>query len=582
MRKAKPVSATSISLTQPIPDPIKQPLRYKIILPYLALAIILAVGVSLLVNRIVFDTVDERFKNQLIETAKIASEITVMRENKSLETLRLIANTQGVSDAIIAGDAETLRTLTYGITVNARTEAVEFLNASGQLIFSMRHIEGGNIEEYLFLQGGDASMAEWPFVQKVLMSRVDNEGDKYAGVMETDWGKYLYVAGPVFTADNQLAGVVLVGHSLPSMVTEIRAQTLAQVTLYDLNGKLQHSSLLTPQSVPAETAADVLASQDVSSLDRQMGERSLFSSNVHYEEILKPWELRNGEDVGLMGLALPKTIFIKASSLTRLQVFAVLLLVILMVILVGNRLASSISRPVTRLVNAATQVSRGNLQVNIPITTEDEVAVLGHSFNRMVQNIYNSQKNLVEAYDSTLLGWSRALELRDEETEGHTMRVTKLAVDLASEIGIQNDELENIRRGAILHDIGKMAISDKVLRKPGPLTTEEREIIKKHPLYAYEMLKDISFLQAALNIPLYHHERWDGTGYPKGLKEREIPIDARIFAIVDVWDAMSHDRVYHKAIPTDEVQVYIQQGAGSHFDPELVEVFLRMMQREED
>lgn len=582
MNKPEPVSAATDRLTQPLPQRVKLPLRLKITAPYLILSLVLAVGVSLLVNRIVFDTADERFKNQLIETAKISSELTVAQETQNLETLRLIANSQGVSEALTAGDAEKLRTLTLGIVVNARAEAVEFIHTNGQHVLSMRHIQGGNVEEYAFSQGGDNTIAGWDFVQKTMAAALDTQGDKYAGVVNVDWGKYLYVAGPIYDAGNNLAGLVLIGKSVPSMALEIRTQTLAQISFYTRGGDLLYSSLITPQALPAETAEFVLANQDASSLDRQLGARSLFSSNVDYEEILKPWEIRNGEDIGIIGMALPKNLFVRASLITRIQIFVVLLLAILMVIGLGNRLANSISRPVTHLVTAATRVSQGDLKVQIPITTQDEIAILAQSFNQMVQSVNLSQNNLVEAYNSTLLGWSKALELRDEETEGHTLRVTKLAVALGERLGIRGDPLENIRRGAILHDIGKMAVSDSILRKPGSLSVEERQIIEMHPQYAFEMLRDISFLRPALSIPYYHHERWDGSGYPKGLKGEQIPLAARIFSVIDVWDAMTNKRIYRDAISNAKVVEYIRQQSGLYFDPNIVEVFLGMIAEDQD
>ena len=186
---------------------------------------------------------------------------------------------------------------------------------------------------------------------------------------------------------------------------------------------------------------------------------------------------------------------------------------------------------------------------------------------------------LAEAYDTTLEGWARALELRDKETEGHSRRVTETTVTVARAMGIDEEELEHIRRGAILHDIGKMGVPDHILRKEGALTVEERQIILKHPETAYELLRQIPFLEKALDIPYSHHEKWDGSGYPLGLKERDIPLAARIFAIVDVWDALSFDRPYRKAWKKAEIIKYIINESGRHFDPRVVNVFLGMVEK---
>ncbi len=183
---------------------------------------------------------------------------------------------------------------------------------------------------------------------------------------------------------------------------------------------------------------------------------------------------------------------------------------------------------------------------------------------------------LETAYEATLNGWVRALDLRDKETEGHTQRVTALTRQLAISLGVDADSLVHITRGALLHDIGKMGIPDSILLKPSGLTFEERELMKQHTILAYEMLSPIQFLHPAIDIPYCHHEKWDGTGYPRGLHHEMIPFMARIFSIVDVWDALTSNRPYRKAVDPAEVRQYIHGQAGAHFDPRLVDAFLGM------
>ena len=183
------------------------------------------------------------------------------------------------------------------------------------------------------------------------------------------------------------------------------------------------------------------------------------------------------------------------------------------------------------------------------------------------------------AYDDTIEGWSRALDLRDKETEGHTLRVTDLTLQLAQTMGIPEHELVHIRRGALLHDIGKMGIPDQILLKTGPLTEEEWEIMRRHPTYAFEMLSPIRYLHSAVDIPFCHHEKWDGTGYPRGLKGEDIPLVARIFAVVDVWDALTSDRPYRSAWSQEQALQYIQEQAGKHFDPTCVQAFIDVLRQ---
>jgi len=185
---------------------------------------------------------------------------------------------------------------------------------------------------------------------------------------------------------------------------------------------------------------------------------------------------------------------------------------------------------------------------------------------------------LRDAYERTIEGWVRALDLRDRETEGHTQRVTEITIRVAQQIGFSEEELSHIKRGALLHDMGKIAIPDDILQKPGPLTETEWVRMRQHPMHAYNMLSPIAYLNPALDIPFYHHERWDGSGYPHGLKGEEIPLSARLFAIVDVWDALRSDRPYRKEMPRELVIDYLSENSSILFDPKLVDIFLNFVQ----
>jgi len=184
---------------------------------------------------------------------------------------------------------------------------------------------------------------------------------------------------------------------------------------------------------------------------------------------------------------------------------------------------------------------------------------------------------LALAYDATLEGWARALELRDSETEGHSRRVATLTDQLALALGVPDEARVHIHRGALLHDIGKMAVPDGILLKPGSLNEDEWKILRQHPAHAVELLGPIEYLKPALDIPAYHHERWDGTGYPNGLKGENIPLAARIFAVADVWDALVHARPYRKAWSVTEVTRHVESLSGTHLDPTIVEMFLKLV-----
>lgn len=200
----------------------------------------------------------------------------------------------------------------------------------------------------------------------------------------------------------------------------------------------------------------------------------------------------------------------------------------------------------------------------------------------LFNELQRSNVELSVAYDATIEGWSKSLDLRDQVKDGHTSRVADMSLRLARAIGYPDHEMIYLKRGAILHDIGKIAIPDTILLKPGPLTKDEWDVMRQHPVYAYKLLSPIPNISNSLEIPYCHHERWDGTGYPRGLKGEQIPLAARIFAVVDVWDALLFDRPYRKAHASEDALAYIRQQSGTQFDPLVVEKFVALMSASED
>lgn len=200
-------------------------------------------------------------------------------------------------------------------------------------------------------------------------------------------------------------------------------------------------------------------------------------------------------------------------------------------------------------------------------------------YQKLIQErtkLQDAHQQLLSAYEATIEGWSHALDLRDRETEGHCQRVTDLTVKLAQSLGMSSDEIMHLRRGSLLHDMGKIGIPDSILHKPAALTDEEWVIMRKHPQLAYDMLYPIEYLRPALDIPYNHHEKWDGTGYPRGLSGEQIPLSARLFAIVDVWDAVTSDRPYRPAWSEETAATYIREQSGKHFDPQVVDLFFKV------
>lgn len=204
-------------------------------------------------------------------------------------------------------------------------------------------------------------------------------------------------------------------------------------------------------------------------------------------------------------------------------------------------------------------------------------AAIAISNSELIKSLQKKNEELLEAYESTIVGWANALEIRDEETFGHSERVLALSIKVAHELKMDEKSIPDFRRGVLLHDIGKIGIPDSILMKPGSLDESEWIIMRQHPVFAYQLLKGVSFLKHALDVPYCHHERWNGTGYPRGLKGEDIPLPARIFSVVDVWDALTNDRPYRKAWSKEKTLDYLKENAGTQFDPHVVDLFIDLI-----
>jgi adenylate cyclase len=374
---------------------VRYPVRIKMTLPYIVLALILAAAAAYVINQVVLDTIEERFTNQLIEAGLLTADWMVQEEDRLLETLRLLSYTEGVPEAVVNRDGERLRELALPVAVNAREEAIEFLDTQGTSVLSLRHREGGNIEDYLSSQG-DSVFTRWEFVDKVVFGQVEGSRDKYAGLARAPWGDYLYVTGPITDADGNRVGIILIGKSLPTLAREIRADTLAHITLYDFNGQPIETTHLTEDGADLALAAD--ESADV--LDRQDSEamiRPVSVNSINYSEILGPWEVseyvqgsndsRTNNDQGLIGVALPESFLVNPSRITQLQIFVLTMAAILLVVSLGVFLANRLTRPLLDVVRASEKVAEGDLEVQVDATGQDEVAILAYSFNQMVSGL---------------------------------------------------------------------------------------------------------------------------------------------------------------------------------------------------
>ena len=406
---------------------VRVPVRMKITLPYVVLALVLSIAAAYVVSQVVLDTIEERFTNQLIEAGKLVNDWMVNEEDRLLETLRLVAFTQGLPDAVTAGDAEGLREYALPLAVNYQEEAIEILDTQGVSLLSLRHVAGGNAEEYNATRG-ETVFRDWPFVQNVLNEKIEEGRDKYAGLARTAWGNYLYVAGPVFDENGAMVGVVLVGKSLPTLVRQIRQDTLAQTTIYNFDGETLVSTLPEPreEAAPLTPALidDVLEQQDDNSFTRPLG-----AAGIEYSEILGPWEVREflsastrtNNDLGVLGVSLAQTFLARPSQITRAQIFMLTVAAFGLIILLGIFVARRITAPLLNVVSASAQVAEGNLDVQVDASGNDEVAVLAHSFNEMVSGLREG------SIYRDLLGRTVSPQVREQLRQGFASGDVRLA-----------------------------------------------------------------------------------------------------------------------------------------------------------
>ena len=364
---------------------IKIPVRVKITFPYAVLAVLIILTAAYLGSQVALESVEERFVNQLIDTAKLSTELMVEEENRMLSTLRLLLNTEGMVDAVSTGDSERLRSIALPVAVNAGEETVGILNAAGENILTLQHVPGGGLEEYSSYRGS-FEYAGLAFVQNVYALQADSVGDKFAGLARHPEGVFFYVTGPLFDDIGNLTGVVLIGKSTDTLARQMRENTLAHISFYDKSGQAYSSTLFEAleEEYPLsdEEIRDFLTDPEAQSFMRPLS-----SENQSYREVIGEWKARGDVSLGLIGVSSPETILIRTSAKTNTRIFLALAMALVLVVGTGIFVANTISKPLLEVVDASAQVSQGNLDVQINTKGNDEVAVLAASFNMMIDGL---------------------------------------------------------------------------------------------------------------------------------------------------------------------------------------------------
>ena len=363
---------------------VRMPMQIKITVPYVLLSILFILASVYLVGRYVFETMQERFTNQLIDAGKLSTDWMVDEENRILDTVRLLANMDQVADKINSNDTNALRELILPVVVNYQEQAVDVINRDGITLLSLYHDSQADSEDYL-ATSGDPTLAGYEFVQRVLQSAVDSRGDKYAGLTSGAHGEIFYIAGPVFDSAGEFSGVILVGKSLDVLAGQIRQSTLAQLSFYDPSGIPLASTL--PGEAGQTRLDPTISAAILQRQDQESGVRELQSGSVAYSELLGPWEVRGGSDLGLIGVALSQNFFVRPTQVTGIQAFFVVIAIFLAAIAIGISTARKITKPLEQVVRASTQIAEGDFKVKVNPAGNDEVAVLAHAFNYMVAGL---------------------------------------------------------------------------------------------------------------------------------------------------------------------------------------------------
>jgi len=547
-------------------------IRWKIVLPYAFLTVLLAVVGSYLATELVTGSLEERFQNRLAEAGRGVSDKVVRKEREHLETVRAVAFTEGVAEAVQAGDSGALIPLVKPIAVNAKVERLEVLNGQGRRLTALQMTDPRSLS-YAELADEDIP-SEWPLVQRILQGETDDQGDKFAQVIETSEGFVLYTAGPVY-AGSEVAGVVLVGTPLESFVNETKEEALADVTVYDFAGNPLASTFAVDESTaPDEASLDVsgMVLDDSVNGNAVREERTLFSRN--YDLLYGRLELRR-QAIGLYSVGLSTDFIFNEGSSARTKVMLLFGVGMAAVLGIGMYLTHRLTTPILALVRTARMVAAGDLTVRSGVITGDEIGILASSFDDMTAKLQRQHLSTVRALTS-------AIDARDPYTMGHSVRVGQLAMMLGKQMGMEETRLARLEIGGYLHDIGKIGIRDAVLLKPGRLTPEERTIIEDHPRIGMAILEAVDLPPEVVRFVQDHHERLDGSGYPRGLRNEQVSIQARIAAVADMYDAVTSERPYRDPMPPGEALDLLRSEQGRFLDPRVVLALSSVLDEWED
>ena len=541
---------------------MRLPIRYKIILPFAALLVFVGVvGTGVATGRLT-SAAAAVFDAKLLDASVVANQSVSQLEDAQNAKLREAADTVGVSQAIAGADTQTLTRLLTPVVANAERLNLEMrvLDAGKKQLVSILSAPGGPTASS---SGGEpAAFAGVSAITAVLAGRSDAFGERYVFLATDASGRALIDwVGPVRDDAGHVVGAIVIGQPLSDV-----AQSIQSSAFYDASGQLLATSLPSPTLLDGVALRQISAQNTLRLNSNQAGHA--------YGALFSQWTMR-GSLLGYLAVQASADELEGSVAQVRLILTLVFTAAALLTLLVGGVTASLLTRPVDLLVRSMRMISAGDLHHRAPVKSRDEIGYLAQTFNEMASSLEEKTAALEETYFASMEALARAIDARDPSTFGHSERVSAISVQIADEMHLSPGDREALRRGALLHDIGKIGVEDRVLRKPGPLSAEEAGDMQEHPGIGHDMLKGLRFLEPSLPGVLHHHERWDGAGYPHGLAGSQIPLAVRILTVADVFDAMTSDRPYRKGLAVEAATEAIRQDSAVRFDPDVVAAFLK-------
>lgn len=543
------------------------PVGVKVVLPFLGLSLVAGLAASGLVGMQLASAARAQMDAESIREADSVSAIFATFEQRQLTDLRTFASTAGVPAASAGADAESLRRLILPAVTNQLPDPLRAsaIGIDGKEIISVR-ADKDHIGQCLC--GSGRNLATWPHVTDVLSGKADKYGPKYIGVQIDGDGPVLYTVGPV-KADGRTMGAMLVAEPLKPLLAELQVRSNFEVVLFDARGQMIATNTVLPSSASLNGSERAGLLQSNSFVHR-----SLSGRRVPSEVFYVPWRLRH-EVAGYAGVVVATAALDSVAASTPQILASIFGVVFLLTLLAGIYISHRITRPLANLLRATKRVAEGDLTYRAAVITKDEIGEVTESFNEMTEALEESHFEVAASAEATIQTLASAIDARDPYTHGHSMRVTAYSVALARAAGFSAEQMDLVRRGSLVHDIGKIGIPDRVLGKAGPLTAHEWNLMKRHPVLGHQMLRHLKWAPEVLEIVRSHHERWDGGGYPDGLGGDSIPAMARLVAVCDTLDAMTSDRPYRSGFSFTVAAAEIRAMSGTQFDPAMVEAFAR-------